>query len=103
MIKIMKLIKSIFWNPFAFLILSAIVFMFIISYLHTTPKCYIGTVIEVSSWDGYAKLKTKTKLGKDTILRVTPKKRERFVVGQIITAWTGGDLFSGIASTDPQH
>jgi hypothetical protein len=72
-------------------------------YFHDTPHKYVGTVIEVSAWDGSAKLKTKTETRKDTLLNVIPGKYERFVLGQVITVWTGGDLFDGIASTEPQY
>lgn len=99
----MKLLKTIFWNPAMFIFLLVTFFMFLIGYFHTTPKRYVGEVIEVSSWDGKAVLKTKTESHKDTMLNVSPSRHESFVVGQIITVWTGGDLFSGIATTQPQH
>jgi hypothetical protein len=56
----MKLLKTIFWNPVMLIFLLVAFFMFLIAYLHTTPKRYVGLVIEVSSWDGKAKLKTRT-------------------------------------------
>ena len=70
--------------------------------LHTKPNRYVGTVIKVSTWDGAASLKTKNKQGEDTIIRVNTRRHERFTEGQIITAWTGGDLIGEIATTDPQ-
>jgi hypothetical protein len=64
---------------------------------------YVGTVIEVSSWDGQAQLKTKGLHNQDTVITVICKRRERFVVGQVITAWSGGDLIrDDVATTDPQ-
>ena len=86
-----------------FFVALVILFMFLIAYCHTPIRIYVGIVTEVSSWDGAAKLLTKTKLGKDTILLVHARHREQFVQGQIITVWTGGDLFSGIATTEPQQ
>lgn len=71
--------------------------------LHTEPNRYIGKVIKVSSWNGAASLKTKNKKGKDTIIDVHPRRFERFVPGQIITVWTGGDLIGEIATTEPQN
>ena len=74
----------------------------LITALHTKPNRYIGKVIRVSSWDGAASLKTKNKRGKDIIISVHPRRYERFVEGQIITVWTGGDLIGEIATTEPQ-
>lgn len=85
-----------------FIIALPILMIALIIALHTEPNRYIGTVIKVSSWDGAASLKTKNKSGKDTILIVQPRRFERFMVGQIITAWTGGDALPGVATTDPQ-
>lgn len=70
--------------------------------LHTKSDKYVGTVIKVSSWDGAASLKTKNKRGQDTIIEVKPRRFERFTEGQVITAWTGGDLIGDIATTNPQ-
>jgi hypothetical protein len=100
----MKLIKSIFTSG-AFWVLGVMppFFIWCIVYFHDPVHRYVGTVIEVSSWDGSAKLKTKTETGKDTLLNVVPSKYENFEEGQVITVWTGGDLFDGIASTEPQH
>lgn len=97
------LLKFLFWNPVGFLLAFMSVSLFLISYAHTPPKRFVGTVIYVSSWDGQAKLKTKTITGKDTALLVHPLNHEHFVVGQVITVWTGGELFSGIATTRPQE
>jgi len=63
---------------------------------------FVGTVESVSDWDGSARLKTKGARNQDTIIFVTARRRERFVAGQIITVWSGGDLISDVASTDPQ-
>ena len=63
---------------------------------------YTGEVISVSSWDGSAVLRTKTETGKDTLIDVHNSKRERFVEGQIITVWTGGDLIGDFGTTRPQ-
>lgn len=101
--KFLLFLKDFFWNPMMFLIAFGTFSIFLIAYFHTTPKKYVGVVIEVSSWDGNALLKTKTYSGKDTILHVHRNKHESFEKGQIITVWTGGDLFDGIASTKPQH
>lgn len=98
-----KTVSDVLFNPITFIMAFVIVSMFCIAYFHTTPKKYVGEVIEVSSWDGNAVLKTKTYSGKDTLLDVHARKHERFEVGQIITVWTGGDLFEGIATTEPQH
>jgi hypothetical protein len=70
--------------------------------LHTEPNKYVGRVIRVSNWDGAASLKTRNKQGDDTIIMVRNRTRERFIEGQIITVWTGGDLIGGIGSTEPQ-
>ena len=100
----MKTIKSIFTSSiFWFLFVIPVASITLIIYTHTTPHKYVGVVINVSSWNGNATLKTKTENGKDTTLRVVARKYERFEEGQIITVWTGGDLFDGIASTEPQH
>lgn len=77
-------------------------FFLFVFFLGCTPvKRYVGEVIEVSSWSGDATLKTKTETGKDTFVIVHAKKREYFVVGQIITCWSGGNMFND-CSTDPQ-
>ena len=99
----LKGVKDVIFNPITILLLVAFVSMFLMAYFHTQPKKYVGTVVEVSSWDGNARLKTKTRSGKDTILNVHCNKHEQFEVGKVITVWTGGDLFDGIASTKPQH
>jgi 5-keto 4-deoxyuronate isomerase len=39
----------------------------------------------------------------DAVTTVLYKHRERFVVGQVITVWSGGDLIGKKASTDPQQ
>ena len=65
-------------------------------------KRYVGTVIDVSNWDGTAKLKTKTEEGKDTIVIVKAKRFERFQEGQTITCWSGGNLIIDDCTTDPQ-
>lgn len=101
--KLLKLIKDIFWNPLSVCLYIIGITVLIISYFHSPVNKYIGTVISVSSWDGSAKLKTKTKSGKDTIIHVTANRHEEFMVSQVITVWTGGDLFNGIATTKPQH
>lgn len=100
----MKFIKSIFTSSvfWVFFVMPVGSIALIIT-LHDTPHKYVGKVINVSSWNGNATLKTKTEAGKDTILTVVPNRYERFENDQIITVWTGGDLFDGIASTKPQH
>jgi len=85
------------------IILLPILVIGLIIGLRTESNRYIGTVIKVSSWDGAASLKTRNKSGKDTVLNVQPRRFERFTEGQIITVWTGGDLFSGVATTEPQN
>ena len=85
------------------IILLPILAIGLIVALHTEPNRYIGKVIKVSSWNGAASLKTKNEKGKDTIIDVHPRRFERFVPGQVITVWTGGDLFSGVATTEPQN
>jgi len=95
-----KFLKS---SAFWVLIVMPVASVSLIVACHTTPHKYVGVVTSVSSWDGDATLKTKTEFGKDTTLLVVSRKYERFVVGQVITVWTGGDLFEGIASTDPQN
>ena len=100
----MKLIKSIFTSAvFWVLLVMPATFICLLIAHHTTPHRYVGTVVSVSSWDGSAKLKTKTETGKDTTLNVVTRKYERFVEGQVITVWTGGDLIGGVASTEPQN
>ena len=99
----MKTIKSFFNSAFFWLFIITIAAFSLIVFTHDPVHRYVGTVVSVSSWDGSAKLRTKTETGKDTTLNVVNKKYERFEVGQTITVWTGGDLFDGIASTDPQH
>ena len=63
---------------------------------------YVGEVVSVSSWDGSAVLRTKTITGKDTLIDVHNSKNERFVEGQTITVWTGGDLIGDFGTTRPQ-
>lgn len=60
-----------------------------------------GRVIKVSPWDGSVELLTKSN-NKDTIIIVRPRKHEKFILGQIITAWTGGHCFND-ATTYPQE
>lgn len=60
-----------------------------------------GRVINVSTWDGSAELLTKNN-NKDTIIIVRARRHEKFVPGQIITAWTGGNCFRD-ATTYPQE
>lgn len=100
----MKTIKSFLTSAgFWWLGVVPVLCIWGIIYSHDPVHRYVGTVTEVSSWDGSAKLKTKTETGKDTILNVIANRHERFVVGQVITVWTGGDLFDGLASTEPQY
>lgn len=98
----MKALKEIFWNPMSIFIYISVVGLFLCALFYTKPKRYVGTVTEVSSWSGDATLKTKTESGKDTTLHVCKHKFEQFVVGQVITVWTGGELIGDIASTHPQ-
>lgn len=63
---------------------------------------YVGEVTDVDYWSGNATLKTKTKNGKDTVVKVVPRKHEEFVVGQTITCWCDGENFDGDCSTKPQ-
>jgi hypothetical protein len=100
---IYHVLKEIFWNPLMFIFTLGMFFVFISSLLHTKPTRYVGTIREVSIWDGNAILDTKTINGKDTLLHVHKNKFESFEEGQTITVWTGGDLFDGIATTSPQH
>ena len=88
--------------PILLLVGVPILCILLITALHTKPNRYVGTVIEVSSWDGAASLKTRNKKGEDTIIRVNTRRHERFTEGQVITVWTGGDLIGEIATTDPQ-
>jgi hypothetical protein len=99
------LLKSLFWNPMGLLLGITSVGLFWVAYTSTPSKRYVGTIVSVSSWDGKAFLKTKTlKTNKDTLLSVHCSCRgERFVVGQVLTVWTGGELFDGIATTRPQE
>ena len=76
--------------------------MILVSMCNTPVHRYVGTVISVSSWDGKARVRTKGLHNQDTVLDVICKRRERFVVGQVLTVWSGGDLIGDIASTDPQ-
>lgn len=86
------------------LIFAVIAFggMCLVSMCNKPVRRFVGTVIEVSSWDGQAQVKTKGLRNQDTIIYVIAKRRERFVIGQVITAWSGGDL-SHDASTSPQQ
>lgn len=77
--------------------------LFICAWLRTPVRRYTGTVVQVSGWDGQARLKTTTTEGRDTIVRVRPRRNERFVEGQVLAVWTGGDLTAGIATTNPQE
>ncbi len=70
---------------------------------HEQPKKYVGVVVDVSSWSGDAKLKTKSSIGRDTIIDVHAQRNESFEVGQTITVWSGGELFTGVATTKPQN
>lgn len=100
----MKFVKSIFTSSgFWVLVVMPVTFISIIVLTRDPVHQYTGRVISVDSWNGNAKLLTKTQTGKDTILIVQNRKYERFVVNQTITVWTGGDLFDGIASTEPQN
>jgi len=100
----MKILKNIFLSPFSYFFYTMVLFVLVMHYCHTTPKRYVGTIISVSKWDGSAKLKTKTASGKDTIVYVEHATRdEQFVVGQVITVWTGGELIGDFATTKPQH
>lgn len=101
--KLLKLIKDIFWNPLSVCLYIMSISIFVITYFHSPVNKYTGTIISVSSWNGDAKLKTKNKSGKDTIIHVSVNRHEEFMVSQVITVWTGGDLFDGIATTKPQH
>jgi len=77
--------------------------MCLVSMCNKPLRRFVGTVESVSSWNGYAQLKTKGLSGQDTFVTVIAKRRETFVVGQVITAWSGGDLVrDDVASTDPQ-
>ena len=84
------------------IVLLPILIIALIIALHTKSDKYVGTVMKVSSWDGAASLKTKTKRGQDTVIEVKPRRFERFTEGQVITVWTGGDLIGDIATTNPQ-
>lgn len=100
----MKILKSIFLSPFAYFFYVIVLFVILMKCWHVTPKKYVGTIISVSEFDGSAKLKTKTQLGKDTIVYVEHANRyEKFEVGQVITVWAGGDLIGDFATTKPQH
>lgn len=72
------------------------------SLFQTKPNRFEGRVIGVSSWDGKAQLSTKIN-NKDTIIIVRPERHERFVVGQLITVWAGGNNMGYEATTEPQE
>jgi hypothetical protein len=99
--KIKVKIRNFLNGLMLFSIIGGIITLLI--FLHEPPKKYVGTVIEVSAWSGNATIKTKTKIGKDTLMEVHKQHNEVFAIGQTITVWTGGDLFSGIATTKPQN
>jgi len=101
-ITILLTLKDIIWNPLMLIILFVVVSVFLCMYFSTPSKKYVGVVISVSSWNGNAKLKTKTYSQKDTILNVHNRRNESFIQGQIITVWSGGNLFEGITTTEPQ-
>ena len=86
-----------------FFILFGISTIFLSNYCHRPVKKYVGIVIEISSWNGNAKIKTKTEFGKDTIVSVYCRHREQFQLGQTITTWYGGNLNGEQASTSPQN
>lgn len=77
--------------------------MCLVSMCNKPLRRFVDMVESVSSWNGYAQLKTKGLHNQDTVITVIARRRERFVVGQVITAWSGGDLIrDDVASTDPQ-
>ena len=76
--------------------------MMLLETCKTPVHRYVGEVVSVSSWDGSAILKTKTETGKDTTVVVHTSKHEKFVEGQTITVWTGGDLMGDFGTTRPQ-
>lgn len=65
-------------------------------------KQWTGTIIKVSNWNEVGFMKTKTSYGKDTVIEVRYPKKSHFVVGQILTVWTGGNARGEKATTIPQ-
>jgi hypothetical protein len=88
-------------NAFIF---AAIAFggMMLVSMCNTPVHNYVGTVISVASWDGIAQVRTRGIKGQDTVIQVLPMHRERFVVGQVLTAWSGGDLLHDASTSPPR-
>jgi hypothetical protein len=87
-------------NLFIFLLIAVSLLM-IEALLKSPPHRYVGRIISVDSWNGAAKLLTKTDNNKDSVIIVIPNRYEHFVVNQVITAWTGGEMINN-ATTTPQ-
>lgn len=102
--KIIKFFKTLLISGLIWIfIYTPIICIFLVVVCHTTPHRYVGEVVEISAWDGDATISTKTESGKDTLIIVYARRHEHFQIGQIITAWTGGNLIDGAASTEPQN
>lgn len=83
------------------LLLIAISLLMIEALFKSPPHKYVGRIIAVDSWNGNAKLLTKTDNNKDTVIILIPHRYEHFVVNQVLTAWTGGEMINN-ATTAPQ-
>lgn len=84
-------------------VISIIVVSLVLNEVTKDPvKQWTGTIVKVSNWDGVGFMQTKTETGKDTIIRVKYPKHSHFVIGQVLTAWTGGDARGDEATTKPQ-
>jgi hypothetical protein len=90
------------WLIIILLILGIIGLLIIDTVSRYPVRQYTGTIIQIDKWNSCAFMQTKTKTGKDTIISVRNPRHSHFVIGQVLTVWTGGGARGNKATTEPQ-
>lgn len=104
MMKITKNMKETLTPILGIIVVILIVggFLFLNEVTKDPVKQWTGTIVKVSDWNSVGFMRTKTETGKDTIIKVRYPRHSHFVVGQVLTVWTGGDARGDKATTEPQ-
>ena len=91
------------WITIILLVLGIIGLLIIDEITRDPVHQYTGTIIQIDRWNSCAFMQTKTESGKDTIISVRNPRHSHFVIGQVLTVWTGGGARGYQATTVPQN
>ena len=91
----MKIFRDIISSKIIYLY-SLVIIAFMFSKNFQSPvKCYTGEIIEISKWEGRAKIKAYH--DNDTIILVRISNHTKYQLGDTIIVYTGGNITGNYA------